>query len=282
MKRILLVNVAAAEEGDGFVENMLLPAWKKNFAFVRDSDTEIVSRHSRWGIHGLEGFFYNYLDVLNSQAVFQAALHAEEEGFDAVIVMCFGDPMLRQIRQAVNVPVIGLGETAMLWGVRMCAKFGIIAISEHNINETIETVEKYGLSHRLAGVRAIKESPEAQGEALISAEASLEAFREVSLKLIGDGADLIIPGCGIMSPAMRLMLGVESLYPQGLSEVDGVPVLDVLSCALATAQATIEMRRAGSTWISRSGLYVQATESAMRNSWDVVKDGRITFWDCEI
>ena len=36
--------------------------------------------------------------------VYYAARNAKEEGFDAVVVNCFGDPMLWELRQALDIP----------------------------------------------------------------------------------------------------------------------------------------------------------------------------------
>jgi allantoin racemase len=66
--------------------------------------------------------FYRYVDHLAAPMVFQSAQHAQEEGFDAVIINCFGDPMLHELRQALDIPVIGIGEPTFLLSSVMCAK----------------------------------------------------------------------------------------------------------------------------------------------------------------
>lgn len=54
-------------------------------------------------------------------------------------------------------------------------------------------------------------------------------------ELIADGAELLIPGCGLLFPALRLAPGAEKEYPHGLTEVDGVPVVDVMGETLKMA-----------------------------------------------
>lgn len=101
--KVLLANVAVAEEGSDsgqFVEKVLVPMWRRNLDLVKQQDTEITFRFPRWGITGLDGFFYSYIEMLNAKSVFHAAVQAEKEGFDAVMITCFGDPMLWPIRQA--------------------------------------------------------------------------------------------------------------------------------------------------------------------------------------
>lgn len=280
--KILLCNVAAGDDNEPFVMDMLLPAWEKNFALVRDKDTELTARFSRWGIHGQDAFFYHYMDTLNSQHVFQAALHAQEEGYDGVLVMCFGDPMLDHIRQAIDIPVVGLGESAMYQAARMGNTFGIVAISELNAIELNHTVHKLGLDEKFVGCESINETAMEQGGALINAEHGIEHFQAAARKLIDRGAEVIIPGCGILSPALRLAIGCEDKYPNGITEVDGAAVVDIISTGLLSAQSAVKLAQSGSAWISRKNLYAQATEEALESGKMTLEDERISFWEVEM
>lgn len=280
--KILLCNVAAGDDNDPFVMDMLLPAWEKNFDLVRDKDTELTARFSRWGIHGQDAFFFHYMDTLNSQHVFQQALHAQEEGYDGVLVMCFGDPMLDHIRQAIDIPVVGLGESAMYQAARMGNKFGIVAISDLNAIELDHTVHKYGLSDKFVGCASINETAAEQGAVLVNAQHGIEHFEIAARKLVERGAEVVIPGCGLLSPGLRLAIGCEDKYPGGITEVDGAAVVDLLSVGLLTAQSIIKLAECGSAWISRKNLYAQATEEALESGKMTLKDERISFWDVEL
>jgi hypothetical protein len=48
--------------------------------------------------------------------------------------------------------------------------------------------------------------------------------------------------------------GCENL-PQGLYEVDGVPVVDVISTAVRMAEVLASMKQSGLPWISRAGTF---------------------------
>ena len=280
--KIMLANVALAEEGKEsgeFTKNVLVPAWRKNFELVRQPDTQITARFPRWGISGLEGFFYSYIDTLNTQSVFHAAVQAEQEGFDAVLITCFGDPMLYQIRQAISIPVVSLGESSMLLASMMGCRFGIVTISGFNIFEQDHLIAKYGLSHRYAGSRPNPEPAEEQPLALIDSRKAIQAFKQAARELINDGAEVIIPGCGLLSPALRLAPGADAEYPNGLTEVDGAPVMDVMAAALKMAEMMVTLKRAGSAWISRRGLYSQASKAALESGRMVLQDSRMAYWD---
>jgi len=278
----MLANVAVAEEvGESaqFVKNILVPAWRKNFDLVKQKDTEIVARFPKWGVTGLNGFFYSFIDTLNAQSVLHAALQAEQDGFDAVLITCFGDPLLYQIRQAVNIPVVSLGESSILLASMMGHKFGIVTISPYNIFEQEHIIAKYGQERRYAGCRPNPEPAEEQPLALVDARHAIEAFKKAARELIADGAEIVIPGCGLLSPALRLAPGAEAEYPAGLTEIDGVPVMDVMGAALKMAETMVVLKKAGSPWISRKGLFARATDHALLEGRMVLKDERMAYWD---
>lgn len=280
--KIMLANVAVAEEaGESaqFVKNILVPAWRKNFDLVKQKDTEIVARFPKWGVTGLNGFFYSFIDTLNAQSVLHAALRAEQDGFDAVLVTCFGDPFLYQIRQAVDIPVVSLGESSILLAAMMGHKFGIVTISPYNIFEQEHIIAKYGLEHRYAGCRPNLEPADEQPLALVDARHAIEVFKKVARELIADGAEIVIPGCGLLSPALRLAPGAEAEYPMGLTEIDGVPVMDVMGVTLKMAETMVVLKKAGSPWISRKGLFARATDHALAEGSMVLEDERMAYWD---
>jgi Asp/Glu/hydantoin racemase len=76
--------------------------------------------------------------------------------------------------------------------------------------------------------------------------ATIEDFKETAKKLIKDGAEVIIPGCLMLSPI---------LVKSGVKEVEGVPVLDVVSVVIKFAEFMHEILKAGLPIISRRGLY---------------------------
>jgi allantoin racemase len=280
--RILLANVAVAEEGSEaghFVENVLVPQWRRNLDLVKQADTKCTFRFPRWGITGLDGFFFSYMDMLNAKSVFHAAVKAEAESFDAVMITCFGDPMLWPIRQAVNIPVVSLGESSMLLSAMMGHKFGVVTVSPYNIFEMEHVIQKYGLKERYAGARPNPETGDEQAGALIDARHAIESFKTAARELIKDGAELLIPGCGLLSPALRLAPGAEKEYPDGLTEVDGVPVVDVMGETLKMAELLVTLKRAGSSWISRKGLYARATDQALESGRMVLEDDGLGYWD---
>ncbi|MBN2025961.1 MAG: hypothetical protein JW854_04305 [Actinobacteria bacterium] len=49
--------------------------------------------------------------------------------------------------------------------------------------------------------------------------------------------------------------GCEDEYPNGVTEIDGVPVVDVISAGVRLAEVLVSFKRAGLSWISRAADY---------------------------
>lgn len=280
--RILFVNIPAGEEDSDFgrfMKSAYVPLLQRNLDLVKREDTAITFRFCEWGNPGMEPAFYSYMDHLSSVMVYHAAARAEEEGFDAVVINCFGDPMLWEVRQAVNLPVVGIGESSMFLSALMGLKFGIVHISAYNVPGQRDRIAKYGLTDRCAGIRPIGEPPAAQEQALLDARETIKAFTLTARMLIEDGAEILIPACSLMSPAMRLAPGAEEDFPNGLTEIDSVPVADVIGDAIVLAEAMASLKRGGSNWISRKLLFARATPEAKRIAKNVTDHSRFKFWD---
>ena len=280
--KIMLANVGVSEKDGPFITKMMLPTWKKNFDLVRKPDTEITLRVSEWGIHGMEGFFNHAIDTLNSQLVFKACQTAEQDGFDGILITCFGDPMLDHIRSWVDIPVMSIGESALRTAAMMGKKFGIVHVSEKNIYETRKKVEEYGLGEYLAGIVATTETSKEQAEALVDAHGAIEAFKVAGRKLIDMGAEVLIPACGLMSPSLRVAPGCEAEYPDGFTHVDGVPIMDLLSVGLKHIEMMVDLKKAGTPWVSRHGFYELPTPEQIESGKMVLEDTRQTFWDVSL
>jgi Asp/Glu/hydantoin racemase len=280
--KIVVVQVIAAEEnseGGQFCKKWA-DLMRKNMDLVKQKDTELTFRFPRWGCSGFDAFFFNYLHHLNDQSTFHAIAQAEKEGFDAAIITCFYDPMLRDIRQAVNIPVVSIGEASEILSLFMGAKFGVVSIGLEAVSQCEENIVKDGLQERAVRVRPIPETPDEQLEALTDAGHSFEAFTEVGRELIADGAEVLIAGCGLMSPGLRLATGHEKEYPNGLTDVDGAAIVDVLGVTVKLAEMLVSLKQAGSAWISRRGQYVPATPKAIELAQDVLEDKGRGYWDC--
>lgn len=232
----------------------------KNADLAKNDDTEITFINLKSGLTTLEEYFWSYLTFRNDREFYEAIIQAEKDGYDAVLLGCYYDPCRKVARQAVDIPVIGPAQSTSLFATMMGWKFGTISISPEACLEMEEDIERMGLKDKAVRVRPLPCSALEQMESCVNAKLDIEAFKKVARESIADGAEVLIPGCLLMAPAMRLAPGCEKEYPNGLQEVDGVPVLDVISIMVKTAEVMVSLKRAGSAWISRKGMYRRASK----------------------
>ncbi len=120
-----------------------------------------------------------------------ATLAAEHEAqHDALIIAAFGDPGIRGIREAVNVPVVGLTEAALMSACLLGSRFSIIAISRRITAWYRECVQANGLIDRLASIRCLDQPLRDIGAVQADHETRLRALCQQAVE--EDGADVIV------------------------------------------------------------------------------------------
>lgn len=161
----------------------------------------------------------------------RAALEAQEQGYEAFVIGHFQEPGLYEARSAVDIPVIGLGESVLLWSAHLGRRLGLISVD--SVFETLhyEQVEALGLGSRLVGVRALNATYEEfegafdpEGYAILRSR-----FDRVAAELVDEGADVLIPAGGLFGMASAREFDYR---------VKGVPVVPSLLIALEWAQMT--------------------------------------------
>ena len=142
---------------------------------------------------------------------------------DAAVVAAFGDPGLDAAREMLPIPVVGLTESALMSAAMLGGRIGIVAISRRIRAWYGETVARYGMASRLAGIRCLDEPLPNIGTLQQDKGEQLVALCQAAID--EDGADvLIIAGAPLAGLARR----VADRIP--------VPVVDGVSCAVQQAQ----------------------------------------------
>lgn len=154
-----------------------------------------------------------------------ANLAAERAGtYDALVVAAFGDPGLAGIREAVDVPVVGLTEAALMSACMLGGRFSIVAISRRITAWYRETVQSHGLIDRLASIRSLDAPLRDVGSVQTDHEARL---RELCNRAVDeDGADVIIIAG---APLAGLARSIRDDIP--------VPLVDGVSSAVRHAES---------------------------------------------
>lgn len=181
------------------------------------------------------------------------AIHAERDGFDAFVIGSFSEPMLREIRSAVSIPVTGILESSMLVSCSLGRRVAPIANAPEIAFIVQSAVEKHGLESRV--LPCVPINPPMHEAALMAAAADdpgavLQAFRQAARNAIThQGADVIVPAEAVLA---TLMIGNK------LTHVDGAPVVDVLALAWRYAVMMVRLRRDCGLATSRAGAYARS------------------------
>ncbi len=186
--------------------------------------TEIQTRTATFGVAYIETRFEAMIGAYATAEL--AAAHAP--GHDAVIVAAFGDPGLAALREVLDVPVLGLTESALMSACMLGQRFSIIAISRRISAWYRETVQASGLLDRLSSIRTLDQAVKNIGTIQ---EEHAEALKTLCARAIEeDGADvLIIAG----APLAGLARTIAHEIP--------VPLVDGVSSAVRHAESLVAL-----------------------------------------
>lgn len=191
-------------------------------------------------------------------AFIRGAVQAEKEGYDAVAINHFQDPALAQVKSAVGIPVLGLGETSLHFACTLGRKIGLVTINPAFIPWHEDQIIQYGLQQRCVGVRAVDASVLDYIAAFSSAD-KLDRLKPLWEKecraLLEAGADVIVPAGGI--PMM--LFGSE----HGAS-FEGAPVLNGMTLLAKSAELAIKLKRDAGIGVSRRSNFARPPEKALK------------------
>ena len=154
--------------------------------------TEAVVRETENGPASVESSAEEYLSV---PGILEAAPRLEAEGFDAMIIGCFGDPGLAPARELVDFPVIGPGQAGALAAAQMGQRFAIITVVDEVVPAIRRQMRGYGLEGLVADIRAV-DVPVL--ELRQRADQVLETLELEAHAALRAGADTLVLGCMTM------------------------------------------------------------------------------------
>ncbi|WP_136659917.1 aspartate/glutamate racemase family protein [Nitratireductor sp. XY-223] len=171
-----------------------------------------------------------YEEALSIPPTLDLLMRLEDEGFDAAIIGCFGDPGLEAARELVSMPVVGPCESSMLLAAALGHKFSVLTIFDSLIAGQEYLAVKAGVREKLASVRA---TGIPVLELMTDFEATKSRLVDVATQCVEqDRADAVIFGCMTMS---FLDMSDE------ISASVGVPFLNAGKAALKQAETLVSM-----------------------------------------
>ncbi|MER7172580.1 aspartate/glutamate racemase family protein [Streptomyces mesophilus] len=144
-------------------------------------------------------------DALRAAAaeVLAAALRTGTEGTAVFVVGAFGDPGIEELRAAAPVPVVGIGEAALLEAAD--TRFGVVTTTPGLVQAIADRIDALGLADRCVGIRCTEGDPrDLAGRPDLQSERLAAA---VDLSAGRDGAGKVVIGGGPLTESGRVLAG---------------------------------------------------------------------------
>jgi allantoin racemase len=171
-----------------------------------------------------------------------------KKAIDAVSIGCFYDPGVRALREALGIPVVGVGEASMHLASLLGHRFSVLVGRKKWIPLMSDNALAYGFERRIVSWRSI-EFAVAQLQA--DPGGAFQAMvTQAEIAVRDDRAEVIVLGCAAMEGAA-----------QRLSERIGVPVVDPVVAGFKLAELLGDLRRRTGLSISRRYDYEPAPDT---------------------
>jgi hypothetical protein len=193
-------------------------------------------------------------------------IEAERAGYDAYVLGHFQDPGLYELRSALRIPVVGVGEATLLAASQLGRRLGLVTIHPAFEVWHYEQGERYGLNGRITHVKGLGFQPSDFSAAFdgdAAARARLfDAFAACALPMVDDGADVIVPA-GVLP---GLLVASAPGY-----RIGHAPVVNCASVGLKAAEMWGQLRALDGLEPSRGPAFALAPERAKEDFLALLK-----------
>lgn len=193
---------------------------------VASSGVEIVAVSPQHGPASIEG---HYDEAMACIGLLDEVRKGEDEGVDAYVIACFGDPGLDAARELARGPVLGVAEAAMRVASFLSTGFTVVTTLARTVVIAEHLVDKYGVRGHCRRVRAcdiaVLELDNPQSDAYRT------ILAECRRALAEDNAGAIVLGCAGMADLCERLSGEL-----------GVPVIDGVAAAVVMAEALVRLK----------------------------------------
>jgi len=214
----------------------------------------------KFEVHGLDPpdrHFHPLTEFRCAAQTIRNALQAERAGYDAFVIGHFQEPGLLQIRGAVDIPVIGLGEASMLAALSMAGRLGLVTIDPVFIDWHQRQIAAHCFDQRVVGVRAIQiDLP-----GFMRAFTDDASYAKVRADFVAQVRPLVAAGAEVIIPAGGLPMLLFSRERPFL--IDAAPVLNGIAVAAKAAEMTLALSRLTGLVVSRRGTYAKASAACV-------------------
>jgi allantoin racemase len=157
----------------------------------------------------------------------RCCIEAEDEGCDAVVIACFGDPGGDGAKEATLIPIVGEGEAALHFGSLLGSRLSIITVRQETVPFMVSMVERVGMAAKLASVRAVQ-----FGVMDFDLSCVPDVVDQAAAAVTEDGAEVIVMGC--TGTGVDMVPQITALLADRVGSY--VPVIDPVRAAISLAE----------------------------------------------
>lgn len=167
--------------------------------------------------------------AIGAHAAIEAFARRADEPWDAVLLVCFGDPALHALRELADVPVFGMALAAMTLAARRHGRFSVVTGGVQWDAMLREFAASVGYSDQLVSVRTTTATG---GDIFLDPAGTRAALVQTITDCEADGADcVILGGAGLAGMA------------EGLKSCTSLPLIDSVEALASLAVETVAANR---------------------------------------
>ncbi|MBC5767845.1 aspartate/glutamate racemase family protein [Ramlibacter albus] len=218
-----------------------------------------VTVEVRGTTHGVIGDQYRLFCNYDTREVIDNALRIRQEGgYDAFVIANSMDPVLVELREMLDIPVVAFMETCAFTACTFGERFGVIGVNRKLMAWYRSIVYGYGIADRLAAMEPMEVADTRSLDLGFTDSAFGDMLQEqlvaAGRRAIDKGAEVLFVG----GPPGTLMA------QRGVFTIDGVPLLDTYTLLAKTAETMAVMHKLTGTCVSRHLLYAAPAPELVR------------------
>ncbi|EPJ54771.1 MAG: hypothetical protein OFPI_05480 [Osedax symbiont Rs2] len=213
---------------------------KKNILVINPNSSLTMTAAIRRGLESIslpENISWQCQHLSAAPIGIETAAHIEEvipllqqvasaKHCDALVVSCFSDPGVAQLRKDLAVPIFGIGESAYQQAASVSRNVGIISILDASVGRHKIALQQLDLlSYITADIALNLSTTQLHETQMVS-----KRLKEVAAQLVEKGADCLVLGCAGLAD-----------YRQMLSSAMQLPVIEPSQAALLAAAASFDI-----------------------------------------
>ncbi len=145
---------------------------------------------------------------------------------DSIVINCFADPCLFELREALEIPVFGAAETTMHIA-SILGEFSVIGPGDNMVSWVRIQAREYGVYDKMISAKKVDLTVK---DILTSSEEIYQKTKKVTIEAIEEDADVVVLGCtGFSVISERLRKEIWNEYK--------IPVLEPLLTTYSVARS---------------------------------------------